>query len=99
MTTGQQLFFRSIEELVLKSWIYERIGFDKREMTFEASGAIGIGRERCEISWNMSLVEDVPTLNIHGLFGLTAQLTKEDHVWKGRWLIAEKMFAEIRSSS
>jgi hypothetical protein len=95
----REQFFLDMQELVLKTWTYERIGFDKREMTFDATGAIGQGRERCEISWHMSLVDDVTTLHIHGLFGLTCSVVKMvGRVWKGRWLVHEKMPVEITPS-
>jgi hypothetical protein len=82
------------DELVGKTFVYHRVGHDKRDLELLPAGMIGKGAMGCEKYWSLSIVDGEPLLTISGN-SPTCHLKKEGDVWKGRWLNYEKMPIEL----
>jgi Stealth protein CR2, conserved region 2/Mannosyltransferase putative/Stealth protein CR3, conserved region 3/Stealth protein CR4, conserved region 4 len=79
------------------SWIYERVGYDKRRMTFLEDGFIGQGAAGMEVCWDIRRVDGVLSLDIQSPQSLTCRLTPgPDGGWSGRWDNFERMPIELR---
>jgi hypothetical protein len=73
---------------------YHRIGHDRRQISFDADGRIGVGSDRMERSWSARMRGKLAVLEIFGDDGLTASCSAtpgQDDVWKGEWHIHERM--------
>jgi hypothetical protein len=78
---------------------YERVGYDKRDMTFLADGSVANGSDGFEQKW--SLIKEAHSfyLDISGCLGLTCRLMlSRDGVWSGRWEFAERMPIKVVQS-
>ena len=79
-------------ELAKRKWMYRRVGFDERVISFCLSGRIAIGNSEHERSWNIAERHTGAMLSIHGKRGLTCLLHRiSDAQWCGRWNIGEGM--------
>jgi len=82
--------------LITQTYNYHRIGYDKRPLTFLSNGKIGAGNAGCEQFWNLQENADKSILEIRSENALTCALQFDaDNVWRGRWLIGEKMPVEL----
>src|ERR1035438_128164 len=71
---------------------YQRVGYDKRRMTFLADGRVGEGAAGCEVFWRLKRKEGQVVLEILSGTEVTCRLEQEsDGIWRGRWLHHEKM--------
>jgi len=83
--------------LASRSWIYHRVGHDKRNMRFQLDGTIGEGAAGLETLWNLRQRNNAFVLDIQSNDALTCSLVLEgDGVWRGRWANFEKMPIELR---
>jgi hypothetical protein len=80
------------EELVDREFLYDRVGYDSRPMSFLMDGRIGKGAAGCEIFWDLKEENEKMTLIISGEQEITCQLVQdEEGVWNGRWERFEQM--------
>lgn len=80
------------ERLVTETFEYCRVGFDKREMTFLASGRVGVGAAGCEVYWDVKIENGKAFLEISSGSSLTCRLEQQpDNTWTGRWQLFERM--------
>lgn len=84
-------------QIVSIRFLYHRVGFDRRPMTFLENGLIGEGSAGCEAFWNLKDgPEGVPILEIRSDSDITCRLQQDqDSVWRGRWLVHEQMPIEL----
>lgn len=89
--------FESAEgQLVNQPFIYRRVGFDQRPMTFLEGGLIGRGRAARERFWRLRILRGRIILEIRSDSGTTCRLEKDNHaIWRGRWLIGERMAVQL----
>lgn len=74
------------------TYIYDRIGYDERPMTFRSDGTIGKGGGDAERFWFVRPDAGEPTLTIGSVYDETCALTKHsDGIWRGRWNDYERM--------
>lgn len=74
------------------TYIYDRIGYDERPMTFRSDGTIGNGSGGAEQFWSVHQDAGEPTLTIGSVCEETCTLTKHsDGIWRGRWSAYERM--------
>lgn len=81
------------KKLTNTRWEYERVGYDKRELTFDSNNQIGIGRAGMEQVWRVYREKRKTYLGIFGDHGFpTCYLERKDeHTWEGEWLDFERM--------
>lgn len=85
------------EELVSESWLYDRVGHDRRPISFQKDGLIGVGAARLEVFWDVRHEAGASVLDIQSQESLTCRLHKDDNgTWKGRWEQYERMPIEVR---
>lgn len=89
--------FESAEyQLVNQPFIYRRVGSDQRPMMFLEGGLIGRGRAARERFWRLRIFRGRFILEIRSDSGTTCRLEKDTHaIWRGRWLIGERMAVEL----
>lgn len=85
------------DDLAGRLFLYHRCGYDRRLIHLLADGQIGQGRANMERRWELHYGDGVPGLAI---FGQGNQMTcdlrrEEDGVWRGNWLVHEKMEIEL----
>jgi hypothetical protein len=86
-------------ELCEQAWVYHRLEFDQRPLSFCLSGRIAKGASDHERSWNIEERHTAPVLAIYGKAGLTCLLRRNSTTrWCGRWNIGEGMPIELRSA-
>jgi hypothetical protein len=79
-------------ELIGRRWLYERVGYDRRPILFQADGTLGEGGAKLEVFWDISQEEGVLSLKIQSDEALTCRLIKtRSGVWQGRWESFERM--------
>jgi len=79
-------------EITANVFSYERVGFDRRPLTFLPDGRIGQGVGICEAYWDLKEEPANMVLLISSKAELTCSLTKQNHgVWEGQWLHHERM--------
>ncbi len=83
------------DSLCATTWLYRRIGHDHREMRFLPNGSIGEGSAGCEKTWNLFALESRIELRISGNDQLTCILSRIGDIWRGKWLVHEKMPVEL----
>jgi hypothetical protein len=79
--------------------MYCRVGFDKRLIRLESDGTVGTGADRMERRWCLLELDGAETLEIIGDHGVTARLhpvSTDAQVWKGNWIVHEKMPIELQ---
>lgn len=86
------------KSLTSATFVYNRVGHDSREMTFNSDGTIGRGSGGCERNWDLREQADGPVhLQILSADHLTCELTQDSEgVWRGRWFEHERMPIELR---
>ena len=97
--TGQSInALNGLEEwLVRGRWIYERIGYDQRPMTFHPDYTIGEGSAGRERFWEISYDGEIPVLWITSERETTLWTRLDgSSSWCGCWLEHEKMPISIR---
>jgi hypothetical protein len=88
--------------LIGRTAVYNRVGYDQRTIEFAENGTFGAGDDRMERCWGIRLQNNIPVLQILGEDGLTASLTRDTadaNVWRGHWVIHEKMPVTITLES
>ena len=77
-------------------WLYRRIGFDQRPMTFDLNGRVGEGAAGCERSWDLRPQDGTHQLVLSGRDGVTCILRPhESGRWTGWWRLHECMEVEL----
>jgi hypothetical protein len=77
--------------LINNTFIYERCGYDRREMTFLPDGNIGLGKATMESLWKLE-IKDQYKLIISSPDGYSFELMlKNNGIWDGAWPFHEKM--------
>src|SRR5579875_1680290 len=85
-----------IARLTGKSFIYERVGLDRRELQLLADGQIGRGKLPMETRWVVQELDGTVTLAICQDDRLTCLLTEgEEGVWRGHWLEHERCACQL----
>ena len=65
-------------------------------MSFKSNGCVGEGAARCETFWQIREEDGQLVLLLSSHTDLTCRLMlSQNGVWKGRWLIYEKMPVEL----
>jgi hypothetical protein len=83
---------QAARELIDRRWIYERVGYDHRQIRFQADGTIGEGAERHEVFWDIVQEDGVWSLKIQSDETLTCRLIRTRGAgWQGRWENFERM--------
>jgi len=84
------------ERLCASPWRYRRVGHDERPLTFQPCGQIGTGAHERERLWDLHAVGDRLFVEIfaHTEKTLAAELSP-DGIWRGRWVVYEKMPVEL----
>jgi hypothetical protein len=79
--------------LTNKMFVYERCGYDKRDMQLLPNGAVGHGAAGMEKKWDFIFRENVPTLIVKSDSDSITFEAQQDHegIWHGRWKSYEKM--------
>jgi Mannosyltransferase putative len=86
--------------LTATRWIYERVGYDKRIMTFKPDGSVGEGAAGLEVTWDIRRQQEEFVLDIQSQDALTCRLTYgADGVWRGRWERHERMPIQLRAAN
>jgi hypothetical protein len=92
---------RGIEEIEremigTRCFEYVRVGYDRRIMEFLPRCRLGGGRARMELTWHLLQRDGRVILAIAGEEGITCTLGRgDDGVWRGHWLVYEKMPVEL----
>lgn len=88
---------KAIEELISGDFIYHRVGYDCRPMSFLPDKTVGRGAAAFEIFWNITEQFGALFLDICDKYGkLTCRLEKcESGRWIGRWTRMAKMPVEV----
>ncbi len=77
-------------------FIYRRVGYDERPMSFLPDGTVGDGAAGCEMFWNLRHVDHSVVLELSADRDLTARLTRQPNgFWRGEWVVHEKMSVEL----
>jgi glycosyltransferase involved in cell wall biosynthesis len=85
---------RALAEFFTKGeFIYRRVGFDERRMTFRSDGRVGEGAGGCEILWDVKVGRGARLfLEVSSGPDVTCRLRRQsDGTWRGRWIHHEKM--------
>jgi hypothetical protein len=86
----------AIQVLTGSALDYQRMGYDRREMTFLRNGLVGNGAAACEVLWRVIEEAGKLILEIASETSITCRLTQHsDNVWMGQWLIGERMPIEL----
>jgi hypothetical protein len=82
--------------LCASRWLYRRVGYDERPMTFVLDGTVAEGAAECEVAWNLTGTNGELYLILYGRDGLTCRL-RRDRLgrWVGRWAHHERMPIEL----
>jgi hypothetical protein len=100
VTTASVQVKQIAQHLCAQQWIYSRIGFDQRPMSFSLDGRVAHGMSSHERGWNVEEWHSGPVLSIHGKGGLTCLLQRKSQTqWRGQWTIGECMAVELCSGS
>jgi len=79
-------------ELTRNTYLYVRVGHDMRPMRFSRAGHVGLGAGGCEVLWRIETDERGVCLDILSGDERTCRLRRcADSVWRGEWLVHEKM--------
>ncbi len=85
-----------IRLLTSQTYMYNRIGYDHRLMTFLSNGKIGAGKAGCEQMWDVNEDGGQIWLDIFSEQARTCRLKLgSDNIWHGQWLVHEKMKVEL----
>jgi hypothetical protein len=96
---GSEAVRRLVGELTAREYTYDRVGHDRRPMTFLPDGRVGVGAAGCEMFWNLTGDDGHALLDLSSETTLTCQLARgADGVWRGRWLHHERMPIELSPS-
>lgn len=75
---------------------YVRVGYDERPLELLPDHTIGLGSARCEQRWLIGDNQGIAVLALIGEEGLTCLLQEHTTgVWKGLWLVYERMPVEL----
>ena len=84
------------EKLTQQRFVYRRVGYDERPMTFLTNGHVGEGAAGYEVFWDLRHESDYVLLELYSADALTCTLTWDKKGrWLGRWIINEQMPIEI----
>lgn len=84
------------EHLTGTEFLYHRVGFDSRPMTFLPNYFIGHGADQCEVLWSVYEHRGDVVLQIRSDTALTCELRRNlDGIWKGSWKVFERMEVEL----
>ncbi len=80
-----------------QSFDYHRVGYDRRPITLLDQGIIGKGGKDMERFWNVVEEDRQFVLQIWSWHKVTCRLRwEQDGVWRGHWLVHEKMPIELK---
>lgn len=84
------------KKLAGKLFDYHRVGHDRRPLGLLEDGTIGTGAADQERFWDFAEENGNPILQLWSFQGVTCRMTEaEDGVWRGHWIIYEKMPIEL----
>ena len=80
------------QEIVHGTYIYERLGFDSRPMSFSIDGRVTEGGGQFETYWDLKEIDGKIILLISSRSELTCDLERQtDGSWTGKWVRFERM--------
>jgi hypothetical protein len=80
------------DQLLCRTYDYNRVGYDRRPMEFLSDGTIGTGSAGCELFWDLRAQNDSIMLKIFSDEELTCTLVMDAlGSWRGNWIQHEKM--------
>jgi hypothetical protein len=86
----------AIKCLINNEFLYHRIGYDCRVMSFLPDGKVAKGAADCEMFWDVVEEHGTLYLDIFSRTELTCRLSANGlGVWQGRWSQFEKMPVEV----
>lgn len=81
-----------MRQLAGKRYLYNRVGYDSREIILSEGNNISLGKAECEARWWVNTVEEEMVLTISRTDKPTCHLKKQaDNAWCGSWLEYERM--------
>jgi len=91
---------RAAQKLMSTRWEYERVGYDRRVLTFLSDGRVGEGAAGCEAYWGLGVVQGRIRLEVFSSQHRTFTACKDGHGgWSGRWEVFEAMPVRLRPVS
>lgn len=88
------------EQLCGVRWLYKRLGYDERPMTFSLSGRIQEGSAEQERQWTLIQSDNGIMLQVMGSSGTTfCAVADGPNRWIGHWSVHERMPIELTASS
>lgn len=86
----------AISKLTTGAYLYHRLGYDCRPMTFRVDGTVGEGVAGMEVYWDVVERDGKLHLEIRSPRDLTCRLQLQSTgVWRGRWRRFERMQIEL----
>jgi len=77
---------------------YQRVGYDRRQMSFRNNGLIGRGSAGREVYWGLCNDNGTVVLDIRAQKELTCRLKQtEVGLWEGSWVVFEKMPVQLKA--
>lgn len=96
-TTKSELEKATALRLLACEYEYERVGHDRRTMSFLPDGRVGKGSAGSELFWDIKTQENELSLEIYSGSNLTMRLKEDVHgLWHGRWEHYERMPIVLR---
>jgi hypothetical protein len=84
------------ERLCQVRWLYTRVGYDQRPMTFSLSGQVQEGSAEEERLWTLIPTENGIQLQVMGSSGITfSAINHSPNRWIGHWSVHERMPIEL----
>ena len=78
---------------------YERVGHDRRAISFQADGTVGLGAAGRELFWDLRQEGERIVFELASETEVTCRLTPDEGgVWRGQWFHAERMLIAIYRS-
>lgn len=86
---------RTAHRVAKSRFIYRRVGYDERPMSFLLNGVIAEGHAGCEMFWDLRQTGEDISLVISSDRKVTCELRERSGCWHGRWLDHERMPIEL----
>ncbi|HEY0981126.1 class I SAM-dependent methyltransferase [Schlesneria sp.] len=75
-----------------RTFIYDRVGYDLRPLTLRTDGTVGSTGGNAERYWFLSRVDGEEVLTIGSVLDETCSFRRgRDGIWRGRWVVGERM--------
>ena len=76
-------------------FVYKRVGYDSRIISFKPDGSIGEGKDSQETEWSLYDQAGQVVLDIRSKSHLTCRLRRYGDIWRGKWERFERMPIEL----